>query len=24
MLIRLDAQYMQHISEYKHELQAIN
>jgi hypothetical protein len=24
MLIRLDAQYMQHINEYKHELQAIN
>jgi hypothetical protein len=24
MLIRLDAQYLQHINEYKHELQAIN
>jgi hypothetical protein len=24
MLIRIDAQYLQHISEYKHELQAIN
>ena len=24
MLIRLDAQYLQHLSEYKHELQALN
>jgi hypothetical protein len=24
MLIRLDAQYIQHISEYKHELLALN